>query len=103
MNLKTKKAIFLTGLILSVIGIIATLYAYVIVNSGSIGSGKLLFGPIFAYIFPLIGAPIMGYEGSGTPLNIGINIGFYASMILMIVFLTFLIRTLSAQKKMKKA
>ena len=88
MEFKVKRNICFIGLILSVIGVIVMtflgVFYVVVVNNANIA--EIFFGLIISFFSLLMGIPIMGYEGRGTPLNIGINVSFYALIILAFVF-----------------
>ena len=98
MNVKRKKPMYITclaasaaGTILSFSGIIVTtILGAIHVMRGSFAN---VFGLAFSFLFLLIGAPILGYEGSGTPLNVAINTWFYVFLVCYYIFTALIVFT----------
>lgn len=103
MNSKAKIIICSGGLILSIIGVIAVPALYVfhaMAVTGNVNIFQIFFMWVICFIFLLIGAPLMGYEGSGTSFNITINILLYVFIFFTILFLiSFILALFKGSKK----
>ena len=81
------------GLAVSIIGVLASLGIFMVEDTAmfsGISFAEILAIPFIAFIyfvFLLIGAPLMGYESLGTPLNVTVNLCFYGFLILWAMFL----------------
>ena len=80
----------LVGAVVSSFGTMAVFGIFFAANCGPVNLTELpalifFAAPVF-FVFLLAGAPLIGYEGTGTPLNVALNVGFYAFLALSVLF-----------------
>jgi CDP-diglyceride synthetase len=101
-----KIVICFCAFIISAIGLLIMMLLCFLPNwhpSGIITAIKeFVLGMPIIFIFLFIGTAYMNYEGSGTPRNIAINLGFHAFLFLTVISLILLIYTIDKSKKTKQ-